>query len=185
MTQFSKGTRRGFLKQAVLFVAGGIGVALGLRKQTAIGATIEPIGPKSDGGSQFKLYGIHWHLNSLNRKKGEQPVKGDIINAYGELMDGPDGTKVGEFLSSGVHVRSPLDRGPFAVANLEFHTFNLKDGTIVGLGAAGTRLGQENAFAVVGGTGRYEGARGSYTARQYPQEGGGNGTAEIVFTVMS
>ena len=47
----------------------------------------------------------------------------------------------------------------------------------------GTRLSSasaaENVYAVVGGTGRYAGARGSYTARQHPQELEGDGTAEF------
>lgn len=59
--------------------------------------------------------------------------------------------------------RSAPDRGA-----MEWHTFHLDGGTIVGSGTAGTEGG---AFAVVGGTGRFANARGTYALRR-PAEGG-------------
>jgi hypothetical protein len=51
---------------------------------------------------------------------------------------------------------------------MEWHTFHLDGGTIVGSGTAGTEGG---AFAVVGGTGSFANARGTYALRR-PPEGG-------------
>jgi hypothetical protein len=48
----------------------------------------------------------------------------------------------------------------------------------------GTSQGDEGTFAIVGGTGRYSGARGSYTARQSPIGRGGDGTAELIVTII-
>lgn len=62
------------------------------------------------------------------------------------------------------------------------HTFKLRDGTIVGTGTAG-RL--EGVFAILGGTGRYAGARGTYVARQRHHEFGGDGAAEFVLTFIA
>jgi hypothetical protein len=59
---------------------------------------------------------------------------------------------------------------------LQLQTLDLLDGTIVGIGAGGVH---ENPFAIVGGTGRYAGLRGTYVARQSPREHGGDGTAEF------
>jgi hypothetical protein len=40
----------------------------------------------------------------------------------------------------------------------------------------------ESVFAIVGGTGRYLGARGSYVARRLPVELGGDGSAAFTMT---
>jgi hypothetical protein len=53
----------------------------------------------------------------------------------------------------------------------------LLDGTIIGSGTAGQL---EGVFAILGGTGRYAGARGTYIARQHDQDFGGDGSAEFV-----
>ena len=63
-----------------------------------------------------------------------------------------------------------------ADAGVEVHTFVFPKGTIVGMG---TSVHGEAAFAIVGGTGIYAGAQGSYVAKQRLREQGGNGTAEF------
>jgi hypothetical protein len=55
-------------------------------------------------------------------------------------------------------------------------------GTIVGMG---TSLHGEATFAVVGGTGIYADARGSYVAKQRLREQGGNGTADFNLTLRA
>ena len=49
------------------------------------------------------------------------------------------------------------------------------------MGGSGTTLPgvADNEFAIVGGTGRYAGARGTYLARRDPLEFGGDGTASF------
>ena len=73
-------------------------------------------------------------------------------------------------------------RGPGAhgsdTERLELHTFKLRDGTIIGSGTSGALEGE---FAILGGTGRYAGARGTYVARHNRRELGGDGTAEFRF----
>jgi hypothetical protein len=94
------------------------------------------------------------------------------------LLDAAGRTKVGEFYASCACAAAPFGPGPLAAANLEYHTLTLEGGTIVGIGTA---VGAENVYAIVGGTGRYAGASGTYEARQSPLELGGDGTA--VFTL--
>ena len=65
---------------------------------------------------------------------------------------------------------------------LQLQTFDLLDGTIMGIGAAGAH---ENPFAIVGGTGRYVGVSGTYVAKQSPRELGGDGTAEFTLTLTA
>ena len=69
-----------------------------------------------------------------------------------------------------------------ADAGVEMHTFVFPEGTIVGMG---TSLFGEAAFAIVGGTGIYAGAQGSYVATQRLREQGGNGTADINMTLRA
>jgi hypothetical protein len=49
------------------------------------------------------------------------------------------------------------------------------------MGAAGQD--GHGQFAITGGTGRFAGATGSYTAVQNPVEVGGNGTAKFQMTI--
>ena len=65
---------------------------------------------------------------------------------------------------------------------LELHTFKLRDGTIVGSGTSGALDGE---FAILGGTGRYAGARGTYLTRHNRREHGGDGTAEFHLTLTA
>ena len=71
---------------------------------------------------------------------------------------------------------------PTLAAGLELHTFDLDDGTILGIGPAGIH---DKPFAIVGGTGRYTGASGTYVAKQSPRELGGDGTAEFTLTLVA
>lgn len=134
--------------------------------------------------SRLTFSGNHWHTTSLDRRKGELLGHGDRLTTYGELLDAPGGNKIGEFYASGFHMQAPLGVGAVGTGRIELHTFSLSDGTIMGMGLAAAGTGSESAFTILGGTGRYAGARGTYTARQRPQELGGNGTAEFTFELI-
>ena len=109
------------------------------------------------------------------------PMRGDRLTLRAELLHRPGGRAVGE-----LHGASFALRGPGAHASdterLELHTFKLRDGTIIGSGTSGALEGE---FAILGGTGRYAGARGTYVARQSRHELGGDGTAEFRFTLTA
>jgi hypothetical protein len=84
---------------------------------------------------------------------------------------------------------SKRDLGTFRAAAIPglgaaflLHTFDLEDGTILGIGAS--RL-DEADFAIVGGTGRYAGATGTYSAQQSPRETGGDGTARFTLDIKA
>jgi hypothetical protein len=167
-------TRRGLLQRGLVLLGGalGIGAASGVGTAGAVPA------PPS---RELTLYGRGFHQHSPARRPGEVPRKGDRATTYGELLDRAGGAKIGEFTAAFLALGSPFGASSFAAASLEVHSFYLKDGTILGLGSAATAW--EGAFAVVGGTGSYAGARGSYLARQRPRELGGDGTAEFHLTL--
>jgi hypothetical protein len=89
----------------------------------------------------------------------------------------------GTFIASVQHLDTPGSHGSYSADQLETHTFRLSEGTIVGVGTANPNT--ESVFAIVGGTGRYLGLTGSYTAVQSPLETGGDGAAEFKFTINS
>jgi hypothetical protein len=170
-----KASRRNVLRNGLLFLAGAVG--LGVAGARASGVT----GAGSSVTTTLRLSGKQWHLFATDRRRGEIPLRGDSVSTHG-ILHGPDGKKIGEFYSAGMVLGHPLGAGPLGAANLEMHTFNLLGGTIAGMGSA---TPGESVFAIVGGTGRYAGASGSYVARQHPLELGGNGTAEFRLTLKT
>jgi len=173
-TRVPNAGRRAILKR------GAIGAASVAAVAVAAGAATSPTRAtaKSDGGSTtIRLLGRSWHADTVD---GKLPGKGDRYAVYGELTDGA-GQKLGEFFSQNVGVDSPFQVTGEGVGAFEIHTLTLPGGTIIGTGVGG---GRERSFAIVGGTGKYAGARGSYLARQDTYGLGGNGKAEILLTLL-
>ena len=163
-------SRRGLLGRGALVAAGVLGLGGAVRHSTAAG----PIEPSR---SELTLYGRNVHLHAPDRRSGELPRKGDRHTAYGELIDAPEGAAIGHFSAAHLSLDSPFA----AASSLEIHTFDLGDGTLHGLGSA--VRGADGHFVILGGTGIYTGATGSYLARQQPRELGGDGTAEFHLTL--
>ena len=166
-------SRRSMLGRGALLVAGALGFSGARRAETARAAR------GMGTGTELRLYGRHLHLHAPSRRSGEVPAKGDRHSAYAELLDRPRGVVVGHFTAAHLTHESPFAA---VASSLEIHTFSLKDGTIHGLGSASRGL--DGHFVILGGTGRYAGAQGSYVARQHPRELGGNGTAEFHLTLV-
>ena len=163
-------TRRSMLMRALLLAGGVVGIG-------AAGAEAGPFRLNPGKETRVKLHGRGWQLSAPNRRPGQLPVRGERMTMYGELLDRAGGTKIGEFYGAHVSTLSPFGHTPFAAGAVEMHTFNLTDGTILGMGS---HLGGAGTYAIVGGTGRYNGVRGSYSATQRPLELRGDGTAEFV-----
>jgi hypothetical protein len=165
MSETNGTTRRSALGRIAVVAAGALGIGYAAREAT---------GGQSNGtarkqGDKLTIYGRDFRLYSPNRVPGERPPPGDRATPQGRLVDGR-GRPLGSFSSSALA----------GAAALELHTFELEDGHIFGVGAG--RPGSAT-FAVIGGTGRYDGATGSYVADQLPRELGGDGTAEFTLTL--
>ena len=174
-------SKRNFLKRGVVMLVAGLGGVLAGRSHKASAAF--DLNSNAPTSIRFTLYGRRWHHYSPDRRRGQPPSKGDQVAKYGELLDRSGRAKVGEFYSNGLHLGEPLGPGPFAATALETHTFTLSDGTVVGMGVAAGPA-RTSTFAVVGGTGRYAGVRGSYRTVQHPQEHGGDGSATFEFDLV-
>ena len=175
-----KDSRRGLLRRALLLIGGGASVVAG-----GIGLSERSRPRSSAPGESLTLYGRNWHVVSRDLARGELPSTADRMLGFGTLHHSSEGPaeSVGDFLANYVSLHQPGLVGH--LASLEQHTFNLRDGSIIGSGTTREGLETEDEFAIVGGTGRYAGARGTYILRQSQSEFGGDGTATITFKFIT
>ena len=156
-----KTTRSGILGRALVLL-GGLGAA-GAGKLAL------------DRSNSLVLYGSNWRGYD-----GQLPREGEHHTVRGDLHTVPTGAPIGEFFAAAIAFGDASH--PALAERQETHTFKLHDGSIFGTGTAG---GVDGSFAVLGGTGRYAGAQGTYVARQGHAELGGDGTAEFVFDLRA
>lgn len=159
-------SRRDLLKGGVGLAAGAIGISAGLAP--AAGAANDLVLRLDGTGLRARVHG---------ESKGRLPKLDDHVTIHGELTDSSGA--VGTFGATGVAVRA---RGGNAIALLEQHLFELPGGLLTG---SGRRTGETGTFAITGGTGRFAGARGSYTAHLSPGGLGGDGTARFELTLST
>ncbi len=181
------GNRREALKRGFLMIGAAVGVGTAGKALVSSSGDSAPARSRGPRMEQLTLHGRQWHLTSTELKPGQLPDKGSRLLGRGELVDAPGatGTAIGEFHATSFGIDSPGRAGADGAATLEFHTFNLSDGTLMGSGTARASLDAADVFAIVGGTGKYVGARGSYVARQQPLELGGDGTAQFTLTLIT
>jgi hypothetical protein len=157
-------------------LGGATGAALAWRGRPGDGepaAALPAPKPAVTGRSRtLVLHGENWRLRSPNAVPGKLPERGDVRVPAGRLVD-TRRREIGSFRAAAL---------PGSAGVLLLHTFDLDDGTILGIG--GNAL-HEATYAIVGGTGRFAGATGSYTSRQSPYETGGDGTAEFILTLSA
>jgi hypothetical protein len=169
-------SRRSVLKRGLVLAAGAVGLS------AASGTSADAATMLDSGHGRFRLYGSNWRLATPNRRPGEAIQLGDHGALYGELLDRPNGRRLGQFYGSRLAIGAAPSGFERADAGVEVHTFVFPGGTIVGMG---TSVPGRAVFAIVGGTGAYAGATGSYTATQRLRELGGNGTAEFDLTLSA
>jgi hypothetical protein len=174
--------RRDALKGGVTL----LGAALGMRTASKSGLTRTPDRPaESKESVPLVLHGQRWRITSQDVRRGELPPAGVRMLACGEIMDKPShGRKIGDFFATYHRLNTPGKVSHNEPGSLELHTFVFPDGTIVGSGVATAAIDSEGQFAIIGGTGSYLGARGSYVARQSYSDLGGDGTATLTFTLV-
>ena len=95
------------------------------------------------------------------RRRSERRLRGDSSHVEARLLDAR-GRDAGSFAAAGSVIGDTRRHSRSAVHSLCTHVFVLTEGQIIGAGAGHSdRL--HGTYAVIGGTGRYSGARGSYT----------------------
>jgi len=158
-------SRRSILRYGVLALGAVAGVV-------GLTGAAEKIRAGTLSASSLEVSGTDWHLTGIGLQRGEMPKRGDVVTVTGVVSVGEES---GTFRAVVQHLATPDGHGPYATVQQETHTFLLPGGAIFGMGSAAP--GADGVYAIVGGTGRYSGASGSYLGRQRPFETGGDGTA--------
>jgi len=179
-------SRRSAIKQGLTALGGLVGLGMaGRLAGVEAGARLAPATVAPLPPHRLTLWGRDWHSFSPDRPRGVLPARGERRLASGDLHRAPDGEKVGEFHAALFTLGPPGQVGPAGAGSLELHTLNLADGSIVAAGTGSPDTDRADTFAIVGGTGRYAGARGTCVARQGHRESGGDGTAELTLTFIT
>jgi hypothetical protein len=110
-------------------------------------------------------------LDAIGQQPGQLPALDGPFAAHGALTD-TAGATIGTFTITPV---------PGAAGSLQLHTFELDGGTLLGMGTVTARAG---TFAIIGGTGRYQGVTGTYSARISADRSGRPATAEFMFDLI-
>ena len=178
-------TRRNVLQRCACFVAGALGVPLveaSSRSQEAWQPQAPPPAAPTPAASTIRFYGKHVQVHAPSQKPGELPTRNGRLHSGTDLFDRPDGAKVGEFSAARFSPETPFGN-PSPGHSVELQTLRLQDGTLFGIGTAGPTAGAERTHAILGGTDRFAGARGSYVIRQNPAAG--KASVEFVITLLS
>jgi hypothetical protein len=102
----------------------------------------------------------------------------------GDLRRDPHSEVIGSFHTSDFSTETSLGPRLRATADIAFQTFTLEEGTLFGLGA-GPSAGGERSCAVLGGTGKFAGARGTYVERTPSAGRVDRDTVEFIFTLSA
>lgn len=176
MEHAGSGDRRQLLKRGAMLLGAAAGLGMVSRGAAVLGEAT------TSGTMAMSLEGRDWQLTYPDRRRGVLPQPGERSASFGQLFNA-GGEKAGEFYASSFTFGAPFGPSESAAHAMEMHHFNLADGTLVGMGTIGGFHDVTSIHAIIGGTGRYEGASGSYVARQSPIELGGDGTANFNFSI--
>ena len=177
-------SRRTVLQRCLLFVAGAMGLP-SVANAVPSRPDVSPPGPKpAERASQtVRFYARALQTHCPGRKPGELPTSSGRMHSRADLLDKPGGAKVGEFCATCL---GPDSHFGIACADqsVELQTLNSKEGTLFGIGSAESSAAGAREHAILGGTGRFAGARGSYVIRQASATAG-RASVEFVITLIS
>ncbi len=178
--------RRTLLRRGLLMIAGALGLVAAERRSPgqAVAAPSRPEAALAPAPGSHRFYGRGWRPQAQAPLLGRRS-DGDHLVGYGDLLDAPDGVVVGRFCTNGFCPETPFGHALAASPTIEFQTLALKDGTVFGIGAAGLNAATDETYAILGGTGRYAGARGTYTARTTSAEPTGRGAVEFILILTA
>jgi hypothetical protein len=170
--------RRTFLKKLLLLLGGGAGLAA--VAPAAPGGAVVPAGAQGPPAApeSARTLALHGRWTPSTVFGAGQP-SADRGVRRGVILDGPGGEALGELYANTFAQPGPF--GPISPDSspLELQTLCLRDGTLFGLGAPVSGACEARAFAVLGGTGRFAGARGSYVERPTACDARGASAAEF------
>lgn len=170
MSDSTNTTRASLLKRLALLATGAVGAGVAAKAALPDAAPATAAAPRKST-RELTLYGRDWRLHRPGAIPGKLPASTDAAVPTGRIVDAAE-RDLGRFSAAALP----------GLAAFHLHTFELAEGTLLGIGA--NKL-DEGSYAIVGGTGRFAGASGTYTARHSLRELGGDGTAEFSVTLSA
>lgn len=176
--------RRTLLQRGLALLAGGVAVVGGqrlIRAERAVDpkAAADP----TPAGTTLTVYARRRPLVAPpDAVRGARSGASRQL-ASGELLDAPDGQRVGTFYTSCFCLDTAFGPHTDTASNLEFQVLQLKDGTLFGICGGATEPGGARTHAVVGGTNRYAAARGAYVERPATGHGAAHDVVEFIVTL--
>jgi hypothetical protein len=175
-------TRRGALRSGfALLAAAGLEVVSRTRASAAEPA---PPAPGAPPVTTMVLEARGLRALPAHGRSGVPVARGEGVTLHADLVDAT-GAHAGTLIGISHCTSAPLSSDDAPVGAVEMHTLTMRDGTILGMGASPAVAMGATTFAVVGGTGRYAGARGSYLAEQQTDAAGGHGRARYTLTLVT
>lgn len=172
--------RRTVLQRGLAILAGFAGLEVVDPKSRLRAEVLEPA---NSGFQRLRLYARRWRTLSHGHVPGELPVASNPVHRKGDLSTAIDGQKTGEFCATCFSPISSFGTRNCSGTNMELHTFTFDEGTLFGMGSSNS-AGPGQAFALLGGTGRFNGARGSYVIGPAAEDGKQEYT-EINITIIN
>ena len=146
MTTGSTGTkRRTLLQRGIALLAGG----------AAIAGTTRWAGAASPPKAPPHTVTLYARAQPIAHQHG---ADGRIVGS-GDLLNGPNGERIGTFYTNCFCVPTPFGMPAAAASNLEFHVLQLPEGTLFSIGS-GFEAAGERRLAIVGGTDAFAGRSG-------------------------
>lgn len=185
------GSRRSFLRRAAVATTGLAGSIVALRFGVFTGGepeaapnTAAVADRAAPGGVESPiltaLYLDGYKLHTAGRGAGAQREKGDQTLLRGALT-APDGSPAGELFASALTMPGPVIPDAPQTSRLEMQNLQLRDGTLIGMGAVYAQDDLPNRYTIIGGSGRYAGLRGTYLFENNPSVARAEGRARLTF----
>lgn len=167
--------RRSFVRGALVF----LGAALGLEAAGSKPASKAPAVTEKPLRLYIRSQIPGSHLTST------RGVANDRRSRKGKLLTRPGGEEMGEYFATSLG-----QPGAFGVQladspSVELQTFRLADGTLFGAGANERTTEGGSVHALLGGTGRYAGARGTFSLTTLSRECGVEDYIEIEINLLT
>jgi hypothetical protein len=183
--------RRTVLQRGLGFLAAALGLEVidpRARAQAEILATppgeVPEIQSTTQAGKVLRFYAARWQAHPQGHKSGQLPSLSDRMDRQGELFDTFTKRKAGEFYATRFCPAASFGGPSSSGAGIELHTFRLGADTLFGMGSSSAQPSSPQLHAIVGGTGRFAGIKGSYLVKQDSVRGNGD-VAEIVLTIIN
>lgn len=138
----------------------------------------------SNGHRNRLFTGAGLDVSAPDFVRGTLPPAGQRLLITGNLLDS-GGNTVGQVLGTYLQLLDFGSAGPTDPVSVQDEVLTFFEGTICARGLARADLGAPITFAITGGTGKYAGAKGTYTAVQRFLSLGGDGSARFDLSTSS